>query len=194
MDPLLILVFIVAAFIAVVPGTIYARHLWTERQTKRRAEKERQEKLEQELQEILSKDARARHEYYYPYPIGQTVDKEEFVKRYRQGIIAADHEEWKRRLIAEHEAKQRQQTVTATRVVASSSVRISTTTTPRRDPVDDLVDTAIGVGIGMAIGSMMDDDNNRTSTSDNCGSDDSFTSGGGDFGGGGASGSWDDDR
>jgi uncharacterized protein len=50
---------------------------------------------------------------------------------------------------------------------------------------DGIVDTMIGVGIGMAIESLFDSDSGSSSSSS-----DSFSGGGGDFGGGGSSGDW----
>lgn len=56
------------------------------------------------------------------------------------------------------------------------------------DLVDELIDTAFNVGVGMAIGSLF----NRDDTPSAPDPTPSFDGGGGSFGGGGASGSWDD--
>jgi uncharacterized membrane protein YgcG len=184
MDPLLILVIVVGGAIGIVPGGMYAYHLWTEIRAKRRAEKEKREKIEEQLQGILEKDPVARSEYGYPFPVGHTPDAEEIVRRHHQRMAVVDDEAWKQRLRDKHTPADISNRYQPTRV---TPVR---TTQPTPDDGDDLTDLAVGIGVGMVVSSIFHDDRSSSSTS----TDESFTSGGGDFGGGGASGSWGDDR
>jgi uncharacterized membrane protein YgcG len=54
----------------------------------------------------------------------------------------------------------------------------------------DLLDDALNVGIGIAIGEALSNDASSSDSSDTSPSSDDYSRGGGDFGGGGASGDW----
>jgi uncharacterized membrane protein YgcG len=54
----------------------------------------------------------------------------------------------------------------------------------------DLLDDALNVGIGIAIGEALSNDASSSDSSDTSPSSDDYSGGGGDFGGGGASGDW----
>lgn len=169
-----------------IPLSWSAWRQWRIMRERHRTEALKRKEIEDQLQGILEKDPVARSQFNYPFPIGHTPNAEEIVKAHKLRMAAIDDEAWKARLRAIHERN------VSTPVVASTRVNVRTQSEPRRDSGDDLLDVAVGIGVGMAIGSMLsDDDSSRSSSSSR--SDDDITPGGGSFGGGGSSGSWSDD-